>query len=222
MAILDDLLNIPGTAAAGESTADGRLVDYKAKMDMSPELAATASKFTATMTMIFDALAAAYSELGQMAWVPQGGWMYSGGDWTVVVSGSQWSVIKTAEASFSKVGDPKTQAISVATLDDILKLKGAFAAGEYAPDGKSLACKSKIDLSPEMAATAAQFAASITLMCSTLAGAYAGLSKMAWVPIRGWLYSGGEGTCATSGTRWTFMRTAEVDFDELYSALIGR
>ena len=33
MATLDDLINIEGVAAAGEFTADGKLVDYKAKMD---------------------------------------------------------------------------------------------------------------------------------------------------------------------------------------------
>ncbi len=33
MATLDDLLKIDGVAAVGEFTADGKLVDYKAKMD---------------------------------------------------------------------------------------------------------------------------------------------------------------------------------------------
>jgi roadblock/LC7 domain-containing protein len=35
MALLDDLLDIEGVAAAGEFTPDGQLVDYKAKTDMS-------------------------------------------------------------------------------------------------------------------------------------------------------------------------------------------
>ena len=34
MASLDDLLDIEGVATAGEFTADGQLVDYKARMDM--------------------------------------------------------------------------------------------------------------------------------------------------------------------------------------------
>ncbi len=35
MATLDELLKIDGVVAAGEFTADGKLVDYKSKMDMS-------------------------------------------------------------------------------------------------------------------------------------------------------------------------------------------
>ena len=36
MSQLDQLLNLNGVAAAGEFAADGRLLEYKAKMDMSP------------------------------------------------------------------------------------------------------------------------------------------------------------------------------------------
>ena len=35
MATLDELLKIDGVVAAGEFTADGKLVGYKSKMDMS-------------------------------------------------------------------------------------------------------------------------------------------------------------------------------------------
>jgi roadblock/LC7 domain-containing protein len=45
MATLDDLINIDGVAAAGEFTADGKLVDYKAKMDMSQEMAEMTAQF---------------------------------------------------------------------------------------------------------------------------------------------------------------------------------
>ena len=38
MATLDDLLKMPGVMAAGEFSADGKLVGYKAKMEMSPSL----------------------------------------------------------------------------------------------------------------------------------------------------------------------------------------
>lgn len=39
MASLDELLKIDGVAAAGEFGKDGRLVDYKANMDMSRDMA---------------------------------------------------------------------------------------------------------------------------------------------------------------------------------------
>ena len=35
MATLDDLLKMPGVMAAGEFSADGKLVGYKAKMDVA-------------------------------------------------------------------------------------------------------------------------------------------------------------------------------------------
>ncbi|HVH65087.1 MAG TPA: DUF2173 family protein [Candidatus Acidoferrum sp.] len=51
--------------AAGEFAPDGRLVDYKAKMNMSPEMAAMTAQFCATVTMDINKL---YSALvGQPA-----------------------------------------------------------------------------------------------------------------------------------------------------------
>ncbi len=52
MATLDELLDIEGVVAAGEYTPDGRLVDYKAEMDMSQEMPEMTAQFTATVTMI--------------------------------------------------------------------------------------------------------------------------------------------------------------------------
>src|SRR5205823_12003393 len=74
MATLDELLKIDGVVAAGEFTADGKLVDYKSKMDMSPEMAAMTAQYCATVTMMFNTLAGAYTKLSKMNWVPQQGW----------------------------------------------------------------------------------------------------------------------------------------------------
>jgi roadblock/LC7 domain-containing protein len=220
MAILDDLLNVPGAVFAGESTTDGQLVNYKAKIDLPPELAATAAKFTSSMTVMFDALAAAYAELSRMPAVPQSGWMYSGGDWTVTVSGALWTVFKTEEAAFRTVAKP--QAPSLITVDDILAIKGAVATGEYTADGKPGAYKATMDLSPELIATAARFIATISMMCGTLAEAFSSLSKMALTPQRGWMYSGGQLAVAANHACWTIAEIAEADLNELYSALISR
>ena len=38
MATLDELLKIEGVVAAGEFTADGKLIAYKTNMDMPPEI----------------------------------------------------------------------------------------------------------------------------------------------------------------------------------------
>ncbi len=102
-ATLDDLLRIEGVVAAGEFTADGKLVDYKASMDMTPEMAAMSAQFTATITMLFDTLSGAFGQFSGMKWTPQQGWMYAGGDWTVAVGGHRGVFVETAKADFNKL-----------------------------------------------------------------------------------------------------------------------
>src|SRR5262245_33752759 len=103
MATLDELLKIDGVVAAGEFTADGKLVDHKAKMDMSPEIAAMTTQYCATATMRFNTLAGACSHLSQMKWVPQQGWAYSGGEWPVALGGHRCVLVQTAKADFNRL-----------------------------------------------------------------------------------------------------------------------
>ena len=105
MASLEDLLTVDGVAAAGEFAPDGSLVDYKASMDMSPEMAAGAAQFCATVTMLFNTLAGAFSQMSGMNWTPQQGWAYSGGEWTVAIGGGGYKgvFIETAKADFNKL-----------------------------------------------------------------------------------------------------------------------
>jgi roadblock/LC7 domain-containing protein len=103
MATLEELLEVEGVVAAGEFKADGTLVDYRAKMDMSREMAERSAQFCATVTMLFDTLAGSFSELGPMAWVPQRSWTYSGGDMTVAIGGNKGVFAKTSEADLNKL-----------------------------------------------------------------------------------------------------------------------
>jgi roadblock/LC7 domain-containing protein len=103
MATLEDLLKLPGVMAAGEFSADGKLVNYKAKMEMSRELASTTAQFCGTVTMLFDTLAGAFTQLSKMNWTPQKGWAYSGGDWSVAVGGHRGVFVQTAKADFKKL-----------------------------------------------------------------------------------------------------------------------
>jgi len=105
MASLDELLNVNGVVAAGEFTADGKLVDYKAKMDMSPEMAAMTAQFCATITMVFNTMAGAFTQLSRMNWVPLQSWAYSGGDWTVAIGGNKGVFVETSKADFNKLFD---------------------------------------------------------------------------------------------------------------------
>ena len=105
MASLDELLQIEGVVAAGEWAKDGSLTDYKASMDMSPELAAGAAQFCATVSMMFATLSGAFSQTSGMNWTPQQGWAYSGGDSTVAVGagGTKGVSVETAKADFNKL-----------------------------------------------------------------------------------------------------------------------
>jgi len=103
MATLDDLLKINGVVDAGEFTADGVLVDYKAKMEMSREIAAMTAQFCATVSMMFNTLAGAYARLSNMNWAPQRGWMYAGGNYTVAIGGNRGVFVETAKADFNKL-----------------------------------------------------------------------------------------------------------------------
>ena len=106
-------------------------------------------------------------------------------------------------------------------LDDLLKIDGVVAAGEFAPDGTLVDYRANMDMSAEMAAMTAQFCATVTMMFNTLAGAFAQLSKMNWLPQHGWMYAGGDWTVAIGGNKGVFIETAKADFNELYQTLIG-
>jgi len=101
MTRLDDLLRIEGVMAAGEFTADGTLVDYRSNVNMPQEFAAMSAQFSATVSMVFNSLAAAFSHLTPMEWTPQQAWAYSGGDMTVAVGGRVGVFVKTEKADFN-------------------------------------------------------------------------------------------------------------------------
>jgi roadblock/LC7 domain-containing protein len=103
MATLNELLNLNGVVAAGEFTADGKLVDFKSKMEMPPEMAEMSAQFCSSVTMLFNTLAGSFAQLSKMKWVPQQVWAYSGGEWTVAVGGNKGVFVETAKADFNKL-----------------------------------------------------------------------------------------------------------------------
>ncbi len=103
MASLDELLQIDGVVGAGEFAKDGSLVDLKSSMDISPELATGTAQYCATVSMLFDTLAGAFSQMSGMNWTPQQGWAYSGGDWTIAVGGGKGVFVESAKADFNNL-----------------------------------------------------------------------------------------------------------------------
>lgn len=109
----------------------------------------------------------------------------------------------------------------MATLDELIKIDGVMAAGEFTADGKLIAYKANMDMPPEMAAMSAQFCATVSMMFNTLGGAFTQLTPMRWVPQQGWAYSGGDMTVAVGGNKGVFIKTAKADFNELFKILVG-
>ncbi len=104
-ATLDDLLKIEGVTFAFEYTPDGKCLDYRARTNGSPEMAAMIARFCALVTMTFNTLAAAFTGLSEQNWVPQQGWMYAGGDYTVVIGGGGYRGLfgETAKAHVNEL-----------------------------------------------------------------------------------------------------------------------
>ena len=56
------------------------------------------------MTQVFNVLAESFSKLNQeFNFVPQQGWAYAGGDWSVVVGGTRGVFVRTADADYNQL-----------------------------------------------------------------------------------------------------------------------
>jgi roadblock/LC7 domain-containing protein len=111
--------------------------------------------------------------------------------------------------------------IMAKSLDELLRLKGVIASGEFSPTGKLVDFRSNSNqVSDDAANLTAQFAAAVSQLLGALASAHSKISGLKWVPEHGWAYSGGDLTIAVGGSRGVFVKTAEADFNQLFEALI--
>lgn len=111
----------------------------------------------------------------------------------------------------------------MATLEELCKIDGVMSAGEFRDDGGLVDYRANMDMPAEVAAQAAQFCATVTMLFKTLGGAFEGVSGMPWTPQRGWAYTGGEYTVAMGegGHKGVFIETAKADFNQLFQLLVG-
>ncbi len=103
------------------------------------------------------------------------------------------------------------------TLDDLMKIPGVLAAGEFKDTGELVAYKGSI--SRDVAEMSAQFVATVSMLFKTLSGAFTQLSKMKWTPALGWAYSGGDYTVAIMRNWGLFIETKKADFNLLFKEL---
>jgi roadblock/LC7 domain-containing protein len=106
-------------------------------------------------------------------------------------------------------------------LDELLKMDGVVAAGEFTTDGKMVEFKSSTNMPQEMASMTAQFCATMSMTFNTLAGAYSRLTGTSWTPQQGWAYTGGDMTVAVGGNVGVFIRTENADFNKLFKVLVS-
>lgn len=99
---LDELLGFDGVMAAGSFSQEGKLVDYKSNT-MPRDMAEMTAKFCGAVNLMFDALASAYTQMYKMNWTPQHNWMYSGGDWTVMISGTRGVFVESSKANLEQL-----------------------------------------------------------------------------------------------------------------------
>ena len=111
----------------------------------------------------------------------------------------------------------------MASLEELLQIDGVAAAGEFAKDGSLIDYKSNMDMSPELAAGAAQFCGTVSMLFDTLSGSFSQMSGMNWTPQQGWAYSGGDWTVAVGagGQKGVFIETAKADFNDLFRVLVS-
>ena len=101
MSTLEELLTLDGVLAAGEFGPDGTLVEFESHMDMSSGFATMAAQFCATVTMLFNTLAPAFQVVSGMEWIPQQGWVYRGGNYTIVIGGYRGVFAETGKADLN-------------------------------------------------------------------------------------------------------------------------
>ena len=213
--LLDRTIGKAGTVAVGEFSPEGKLVGFKSKEGFSPELAAMASQFAATVRMFLGTMAASFSHLTELPLVPYQGFIFSGGDMSSVIRQESWAIVQTRESELAPAGDAVER-----DLEDILKIPGVRFAAYYAPDGGVIACKQTIGFAPDVRATATQLVASSTAALLGLATAFSHLSKASWTPVHAWLYAGGDWVVAVSPCCWILAEAGEAETQELYRALV--
>ncbi|MFY9794817.1 MAG: DUF2173 family protein [Candidatus Nitrosopolaris sp.] len=105
MVNFDELLTLGGVTAAAEFASDGKIIEYRSNTDTPKEIAEISGQFCAIVSMLFNTLAGAFTNLSKTQWVPQKVWSYSGGDWTIFISGggNTGIFVETAKADFNQL-----------------------------------------------------------------------------------------------------------------------
>lgn len=105
----------------------------------------------------------------------------------------------------------------MANLKRLLRLGGAVASGEFAPNGELLSYEGSL---PEDAAQlVAKMCAANTMMGISQAESFTRISGMKWSPFHGWAVSAGDYSVCVIGHIGVFVETAKADFNDIFKQL---
>jgi len=107
----------------------------------------------------------------------------------------------------------------MATLKDLMKIKGVFAAGEFDEKGNLVAFEG--DITEEEAAMAAQMCAANNAMAKMQTDGYTAFSGQEWTPLLGWALTGPKYSVCVAGNKGVFVKNDEVSFNEVFKALLS-
>jgi roadblock/LC7 domain-containing protein len=105
----------------------------------------------------------------------------------------------------------------MANLDQLLSIKGVWAAGEFSQDGKLLAYKGNI--SEEEAAMAAMMCAANTMMAEMQTQGFTAMSGKEWTPLVGFALTGPKYSVCVGKGVGVLVNNDEVSFNEVFKAL---
>ena len=108
----------------------------------------------------------------------------------------------------------------MATLDELMQIKGVEAAGEFTPTGELTDFRSSMGMPQDQAGMTAQFCSTVSIMFNTLAKAYSHMyTNTNWLPPKFWAYGGGDMAVCVGGTKGVFVQIAKADFNQLFKVL---
>ena len=99
MVNIDELFQVEGVIAVARLDDMGRITDWKAKGVVDPSIERDASK----LTMEVDALFEKFAREAPRTWSPRRGWIYSGGDMTMIAAGNAAATVETKNVNFEKL-----------------------------------------------------------------------------------------------------------------------
>lgn len=107
----------------------------------------------------------------------------------------------------------------MATLDELMRINGVVAAGQFSDDGKLVDVRGQ--LKPEIAQAAAQFCGTVNMLFKMMSGSFQQMSGMQFTPVHGWACAGGDYSVCVGGDKGLFVETAKADYNALFKAMIG-